>query len=120
MQIFPVSFGYKTKLSENYKKGKIPLEKGLYGGKLTKENKTNEHIRPVSKGGKTTLNNIALATAENNQKRGNDPLLEYLTMENLIEYTLAFLKMPKVKGFDPVKYIIGFLENTLQTIREGY
>lgn len=119
MQVSSVSFGYKTKLSENYKKGKIPLEKGLYGGDLTKENKTNEHIKPVSKGGKTTLYNIALATAENNQKRGNDPLIEHLTMENLIEYTLAFLKMPKVKGFDPVKYIIGFLENTLLTIREG-
>lgn len=120
MRISPVSFGYKTKLSENYKKGKIPLEKGLYGGGLTQENKTNEHIKPVSKGGKTTLYNIALATAENNQKRGNDPLIEHLTMENLIEYTLAFLKMPKIKGFNPQDYIIGFLENTLQTIRKGY
>jgi len=120
VRVSPVSFGYKTKLSENYKKGKIPLEKGLYGGDLKKENKTNEHIKPVSKGGKTTLYNIALATAENNQKRGNDPLIEHLTMEGLIEYTLFFLKMKKIKGFNPQDYIIGFLENTLQTIREGY
>lgn len=120
MQVSSVSFGYKTKLSENYKKGRIPLEKGLYGGYLTPENKTNEHIRPVSKGGKTTMYNIALATAENNQKRGNDPLIEHLTMEGLIEYTLAFLEMPKVKGFNPIDYIKGFLRNTLETIREGY
>ena len=39
--------------------------------KLTPKNITIEHVLPISKGGKTTLSNIALATYSNNIKRGS-------------------------------------------------
>ena len=63
-----VAFGYKSPLKTLYIKGKLHINKGFYGGTLTKENVTLEHLVPYSKGGKTTLDNLVLATKENNIK----------------------------------------------------
>ena len=50
----------------------------------------------------------ALATKENNESRGNDPLREHLTPEQAQEYLEQFegVRLPKY-GFDGDSYITG-------------
>ena len=70
-----ITFGYSHKLKTLYKQGKLPTVKyGFYGGELTKDIVSLEHLQPHSKGGKTVLNNLVLATIENNNRRGNKSL----------------------------------------------
>ena len=79
-----LSFRYSNPLKTLYKKGQLKSVKtGFYGGELTKRNVTLEHLKPHSKGGKTELSNLVLATDENNRKRGNKPLKDYLNPENI-------------------------------------
>lgn len=77
---------------------------GLYGGVLTRDTVSLEHIKPVSQGGKTVLNNLALATKENNNKRGNEDIGKFLTFEMIRNY-LAQFKGIQIKGFNGDKYI---------------
>lgn len=63
-----------------------------------------EHITPVSKGGKTVLDNLALATKENNSARGNEDIGKFLTFEMIRSYLSQF-KGIKLKGFDGTQYI---------------
>ena len=57
-----VSFGYTHYLKTYYLQGKLPtVKRGLYGGILTPETVSLEHILPKEKGGHTTLSNLALA-----------------------------------------------------------
>lgn len=52
-QITPISFTYKSPLKTEWLKGNMPsVTHGIYGGILTKDNITLEHIKPHSKGGK--------------------------------------------------------------------
>ena len=49
MSISPVSFGYSHKLKTLYKQGKLPsVVKGFYGGILTADTVTLEHLKPHS------------------------------------------------------------------------
>ena len=115
MQITPVSFGYSNKLKTLWKKGELQtVTKGIYGGLLTKENISLEHLKPHSLGGKTKLYNLALATVENNQKRSNKPLEDFLTKENLNNYLKQF-KGIKLKKFNGDKYIEQ-IKKTLQNL----
>lgn len=51
--------------------------KCMYSGKQLKPKEASrEHVRPVSKGGKTTWQNVGLADRDINSKRGNKPLTE--------------------------------------------
>lgn len=102
--IEPITFGYTNKLKTLYLKGKIKPKYGLYGDKLTKKTVSLEHILPKSKGGKTEINNLALASMRMNNARGNKPLSEYLTAENLARYIDQFMHI-KIPEFDGVKYI---------------
>ena len=93
MNIQPVTttpqFG--SLLTKLFKRGKLKdVEYGLYGGKLTSNNVTDEHVIPRSKGGPDDIGNLALATKSNNSSRGNRPLSDYLTDENLSRYTKQF------------------------------
>lgn len=105
MQVSSVSFGYSHKLKTLYKQGKLPsVVDGFYGGKLTVDTVTLEHLKPHSKGGRTSLENLVLATANNNHRRGNKPLQEFLNPEAMEKYLEQF-KGVKVKNFDGNKYI---------------
>ena len=105
MNVSPVSFGYSHKLKTLYKKGKLPtVAEGFYGGKLSLDDVTLEHLKPHSKGGRTVLDNLVLATAENNHKRGNQPLKDFLNPEAMEKYLNQF-KDVKLKNFDGNKYI---------------
>lgn len=105
MQVSSVSFGYSHKLKTLYKQGKLPsVVNGFYGGKLTVDTVTLEHLKPHSKGGRTVLENLVLATANNNHRRGNKPLREFLNPKAMEEYLSQF-KNIKVSNFDGNKYI---------------
>ena len=113
-----ISFGYTTTVSKLFKEGKLPsVIKGFYGSELSINPKslklaTNEHLKPISKGGKTNLNNIVLATAENNAKRGNEPLSKYFQKDRADKYweqfrdlIVEYQKGNKKKIFDGNQYI---------------
>lgn len=99
------NFGYKHPLKTMWLKGDFKKVKyGFYGDRLTKDNISLEHLKPYSKGGKTQLDNLVLASKENNQKRGNKDIRDFLTVENVTRYLTQF-KNIKLTGFDGNKYI---------------
>lgn len=109
LPVKPIPFGYKSILKDKYLSGELPLEKGFYGGELFKDSsgkklKTNctlEHLRPKSKGGKNKLFNYVLATFENNNKRGNEPLSLFINKEAMEEYLKKVdeANIPELKGY---------------------
>lgn len=112
--ISPIVFGYKSNLKRLYIKGKLPeVIYGIYGGILTPKNVTIEHIKPRSFGGKTALNNIALAVNVNNWKRGNKPLIKFYD-EKIFQKYLDQFKGIELPNFNGNEYI----ENLLNTISE--
>jgi hypothetical protein len=127
----PITFGYTTTISKLFKEGKLPsVVKGFYGGELNikpnlLKSVSNEHLQPVSKGGKTILKNIVLATVENNNKRGNEPLSNYFNKQKANEYWEQFINLiveykrgNKTKVFDGNRYIEES-KNTVKKILEA-
>ena len=111
-----LSFGYQNILKTLYKKDKLPSVKyGFYGDKLTKKTVTLEHLKLRSKGGKTELCNLVLASANKNQERGNRPLSEVLNWECVGRYLEQFRNV-QVENFNGNKYI----EMILRTIKKCY
>ena len=112
-----LSFG-NSDISKLYKQGKLQTVKyGLYGGQLNVDNCTREHIKPKSKGGQGTKENIALATAENNQARGNKPLSECLSAKDVALWSYQLLIMPKSKNFDNIAYLKGNLKTIIEELQ---
>lgn len=110
-----IPFGYSHELKTLYKKGKLPIEFDFYGSKLTKKNVTLEHLLPHSYGGRTTLDNLVLATRENNQARSNKPLEEFMDWYNVNRYLKQFekLQIGNISGKDYIKMIL----NTISKIK---
>ena len=106
-----------------YKDGKLPSVKvGLYGGRLSKQTFSLEHIRPASKGGSTALKNMALATRDNNRLRGNRDINNYLTNTMLYNYLVQFQNLiVKYKGkvFNGNKYITNIISTLKKVGFEG-
>lgn len=118
-QVDNVSFGYTHKLKTLYKKGKLPSVKyGFYGDELTPKNVTLEHLQCISKGGKTELDNLVLASANKNQERGNSPLFSMLNWKYAGQYLEQFHDI-KLKNFDGNTYIKMVLE-TIKKLVGGY
>lgn len=122
---FPISYPQPTfdgsLIKRLFIKGKLPrVKKGIYGGDLTKNNVTDEHIKPKSKGGTNAEDNIALATKQNNNDRGNEPLEEWLTQEELELYLQQFegTKLPKY-NFNGDAYVKGIRERVSKEIGEA-
>ena len=103
-QNYKPTFGYSSPLKDLYKKGKIPLEYGFYGDKLTTDTVTLEHVIPHSKGGKSTLYNYVLSSMNNNHRRGNRPLKDYLNWDWANKY-FEIMEKVKTKNFDGKKYV---------------
>lgn len=109
-----VAFKYQNILKTLYKKGKLPSVKyGFYGDELTKEIVTLEHLKARSKGGKTELRNLVLASANKNQERACRPLSEMLNWECVGRYLEQFRNVI-VDGFNGNQYI----QMILKTIKE--
>ena len=105
MIVFGVSHAIKT----HWLKGDFPsVTRGLYGGRLTRDNISLEHIQPKSKGWRTDLYKLALATKYQNNKRSSRPLKECLTQEQADEYLSQFrdVRLPDFNG-DKYAYIVG-------------
>lgn len=113
----PIPFeGYNFKLKKLFRQGKLPKDLvDLGGNKITQRNLSGDHGLAKSKGGKTTDDNMILATKYFNSLRGNRPLKEVVTMENLIKWVNQYLKLGKTKDFDFVKYV----QDILQIIAKG-
>lgn len=114
MQTSP-SFGHNSPLKKLYKKGKLPyVNKGFYGGKLTPDNVTLEHLKLFSEDGATSVDNLVLATKKNNHRRANRPIEEAFDKDSAIFYLKQFEKInPEV--FDGEAYI-KMIKSTLKTL----
>lgn len=86
--VFPISFGYKNRLKTEWLKGNLPeLIHDFYDGSLlSKDTVTLEHLQPHSKGGKTTISNLVLTSYQNNVKRGNRDIRQYINLEAARQY----------------------------------
>ena len=103
------NFQYSSPLKTLWRKGKLQnVRYGFYGDVLTQRNISLEHLKAHSKGGKTNLTNLVLASKAKNNARGNNPIDDYLDVKNVIRY-LAQFKDVKLKDFDGNKYIAGVL-----------
>lgn len=109
--------GYNCILKDMYKNGNLPSVKiGLYGGVLSKQSVSLEHIKPKSHGGSTALKNMALATRDNNRIRGNRNINSYLTNTMVYNYLVQFQNLiVKYKGkiFNGNEYI----KNVISTLK---
>lgn len=111
------SFGYHNIIKTLYKKGKLSVNYGFYGDRLTKKNVTLEHLLPISQGGKTELSNLVLSSANKNQERGVRPLKEMLEWDKVGKYLEQFRDV-KIKDFDGNDYIQKIL-NTINVLLRG-
>ena len=100
-----INFGYKHRLKTAWKNGEIPqLQHDFYDGSLLKsETLTLEHLKPHSKGGKTTLTNLVLTNYRNNVKRGNRDIRQYINIEAAKKY-IEEAKQIKCKGINGEAY----------------
>ena len=103
------TFGYSHQLKTLYRKGELPVKYGFYGDKLNKKKISLEHLKPHSKGGKTVLSNLVLASKQKNQARGNADIRKFANKETIIKYLSQFIDV-KIKGFDGNKYINGIIK----------
>lgn len=120
MKIAPFStilFGYKSVLKTEWLKGNMPSVKHDIGGNiLTKENITNGHMLPVSKGGKTNLKNLTLETLNYNQMKGNKPFSWFFDVKNFMRYCeeMSKVELPNFKG---IEYVKGIIETAFELIK---
>lgn len=103
--------GYNFKLKKMYREGKLPKDLvDLGGNRITQKNMSGDHAIPKSKGGKTNDENMILATKQFNSLRGNRPLKEVTTKENLIKWINQYLELGEIDGFDFIKYVQNILK----------
>lgn len=112
------SFGYSSPLKTLYLKGELPVKYGFYGDRLNTKNVSLEHLLPHSRGGKTELSNLVLASKEKNQLRGNQPISRYINLEAMQTYINQF-KNIKVKDFNGNKYIKDLLQTITKLLKDG-
>lgn len=100
-----VNFGYKHPLKTMWLKGKLTtVQNGIYGDRLTPKNVSLEHLHCFCHSHNSNLSNLALATKENNWKRGNKDIREFLTPEMAQKYLNQFENI-EINGFNGNKYI---------------
>lgn len=99
------NFGYSHPIKKAFDKGLFPKDfKGLYGIKLTKENRSIEHIVPHSLGGGLDWGNVALVDRIMNSIRGIKPIEEFVTFQMWKDYLKQFVDI-KNHYIDGMKYI---------------
>lgn len=115
--IYPMTFKYHHPLKTAWLRGELPTVKyGLYGELLTPKNISLEHLKPVSKGGKTTFDNLALADKKINNKRGSEPIEKFVTIEMIRKYLRQFkdVKTVRVDGNEYIKGIKDFFKKLME------
>lgn len=117
--IQPVSFKYKSILKTYWLKGAMPdVKYDMGGNKLTKDNITNGHMLPHSKGGKTELSNLMLETANYNFAKSNKPFSQFYDEKAFQAYCKQFEKvnLPEFNGLD---YVYRITKNAYNIIKKG-
>lgn len=110
-QYNPTFEGYNFKLKKLFRAGKLPKDLVDIGGnKVTQRNFSGDHIVPRSKGGKTTNENMMIATKQFNSLRGNRDLKEVVTLENAIKWALQYFDI-KIDGFDGTQHVKDVFKN---------
>ena len=106
--------GYQHPLKTLFKKGLMPfVTRGIYGELINPSNVSLEHLRPHSKGGGTTLFNLALAERHKNSARGSHSLAEFLSWEMLEKYLEQFNF--RIRGlFDGFNYQKGVRDTCIE------
>lgn len=114
-----ISFnGYQSVLKTLFREGKLPKGlRGIYGDVLTQNNLSLEHIIPKSKGGRTELCNLALASKRMNTRRGSRPIQYFLSMEMVDSYCKQFEGL-QIGKFNGHRYI-DMLKQTVSKILGG-
>lgn len=94
-------FKMNSPLKDAYLSGRLKLKQGIYGGEITPDTFSHEHLQPVSKGGKNNIGNLAIANKQLNSKRGNRPLIEFFNKEAFEKYckTIEEQHLPELKGY---------------------
>lgn len=116
--ITPIPFK-KNVLKKEWLKGNLPtVQKGIYGGILTKDNISLEHVNCKCFGGKTKTFNLALATQEFNNLRGNKPLKYFLDKDVFIQYLEQF-KNVDLPNFNGIEYIKGLIKTVIDVLGAG-
>lgn len=115
-----ISFqGYNWRVKKLFDQGKLPTVKhDISGRKLTKDNRTVDHIIPKSKGGKVIDENVMLATAEFNSLRGNRDIKDFITAENFVKWANQYLDI-NIDGFNGTKYIKGIINTIWGNPKKG-
>ena len=103
------TFGYSHQLKTLYRQGKLSVKYGFYGDRLTQKNVSLEHLKPYSRGGKTELSNLVLASKQKNQARGNEDIRKFANKETIVKYLSQFIDV-KINNFDGNKYINGIIK----------
>ena len=110
---------YRHPLKSHYLKGEMPSVRfGFYGDELTKDNVSIDHLKAVSKGGKTELKNIVLSSKRKNQLKGNAPLKKYFDAEIVEQYLRQFIDI-QFPDFDGNQYIKLVLRNIQELLKGG-
>ena len=101
------TFGYKHPLKTAFDRGLMPdVKRGLLGHKLTRQNRSIEHLTPKCKGGTLAWDNVALTDKVANNQRALKPIEEVVTKDMWIDYLKQFVNV-KNSFVDGVKYIKG-------------
>lgn len=93
------------------------VKKGLLGHKLTKKNRSIEHLIPKCMGGTLANDNVALTDRKANMLRGATPIEKLVTKEMWIEYLRQFINV-KNKFIDGMEYIKGICKKFNIDIKE--
>lgn len=92
-------------LKQLWDRGWLPqVKRGFYGDILTHENVSREHLLPASLGGTKRFGNIALASKEANNARGNADIREFADPKTVQRY-LAQFKNVHLKELNGKSYI---------------
>lgn len=94
-------FKMNSPLKDAYLSGRLKLKQGIYGGEITPDTFSHEHLQPVSKGGKNNIGNLAIANKYLNTQRGNKPLSEVFNEQAFKNYceTIEKQHLPELKGY---------------------
>lgn len=104
--------GYNWRVKKLFDQGKLPtVKRDISGRRLTRGNRTVDHVNPKSKGGKVTDENAMLATAEFNSLRGDRDIKDFITAEKFALWAEQYMDI-NVDGFIGAKYIKGII-NTI-------
>lgn len=94
------------------------VKRGIYGGLLTPQNISLEHINCRCYNGKTELSNLALATRQFNELRGNKPLRFFLSGDKFIQYITQFENV-NLPGFNGKEYTQGLIKTIIEVLGKG-